>query len=593
MHISQLKLIGYRNFKNATINVGSKSLIIGSNDIGKSNMLHALRLLLDNHLSDADIEPSDSDFYVHEETNSLEICIKFEDTIEDCVLAKMREKVNDDGEMFLCYRANRDPNTKKIDYTILAGHTEEDLGILESRFYLKVLNLKYISSKRDLFSYIRRERKRLLQDAKLNRTEEEKEEDTQKLRTIQADLNDVSKGVNSLSYVRKATDSVNTELKSLSYRSMGQDVVFDTGASDPSLYVDNLQLAAKVNENTLTLGGDGRNNQIHLALWSARNNTVQDDDEPLEVNFYCIEEPEIHLHPHQQRKLAEYLADTLNSQVFITTHSPQIVCSFPPETIIRLYDNHPDTLAAGNRNNPFGKTEAAFIQFGHRLNIIPAEAFYSDVVLLVEGISEELFYKALANEIEVDLDRYNISVLMVDGIGFKPYIDLLNSLNIEYLIRTDNDIFKIPKKDEYRFAGIERGIDFYRTYCKPDKEFDEFLEENQNKLKGFPSREPPTEVLEIAAQCIEFLEDFDIYIANKDLENDLHNALMDATSDFYGGDSDEEIVSNMQKQKGIGMFNFLKDHSGKMSSLKKHSLAKPILRCQKIVEEHHVQVTSD
>ena len=47
------------------------------------------------------------------------------------------------------------------------------------------------------------------------------------------------------------------------------------------------------------LGGDGRNNQILLALWKAKSERDFDPDN--EVIFYCIEEPEAHLHPHQQR----------------------------------------------------------------------------------------------------------------------------------------------------------------------------------------------------------------------------------------------------------------------------------------------------
>jgi putative ATP-dependent endonuclease of OLD family len=71
MLITQVKLEGFRNFKNATINLTKKSLIIGSNEIGKSNLLHALRILLDRTLSLADVEPQDSDFYVYEDTNEI------------------------------------------------------------------------------------------------------------------------------------------------------------------------------------------------------------------------------------------------------------------------------------------------------------------------------------------------------------------------------------------------------------------------------------------------------------------------------------------------------------------------------------------
>ena len=57
------------------------------------------------------------------------------------------------------------------------------------------------------------------------------------------------------------------------------------------------------------LGGDGFNNQILLALWKAKS--VHEHDVESEVVIYCIEEPEAHLFPHQQRKLAAYLIDKL------------------------------------------------------------------------------------------------------------------------------------------------------------------------------------------------------------------------------------------------------------------------------------------
>lgn len=47
MILSSIKLKGFRNFKNAKINFSKKALIIGANDVGKTNLLWAIRLLLD------------------------------------------------------------------------------------------------------------------------------------------------------------------------------------------------------------------------------------------------------------------------------------------------------------------------------------------------------------------------------------------------------------------------------------------------------------------------------------------------------------------------------------------------------------------
>ena len=66
MKISEVKIKGFRNFKDETIKFKNHSLIMGENDIGKSNLIYALRILLDRSLSELDIEPLDSDFYVHD-----------------------------------------------------------------------------------------------------------------------------------------------------------------------------------------------------------------------------------------------------------------------------------------------------------------------------------------------------------------------------------------------------------------------------------------------------------------------------------------------------------------------------------------------
>ena len=87
------------------------------------------------------------------------------------------------------------------------------------------------------------------------------------------------------------------------------------------------------------MGGEGRKNQAFIALWSALNQISVEDGQPDEVSIFCIEEPESHLHPHQQRKLAEYLINILQTQVILTSHSPYIASEFHPNSIMRLHTN--------------------------------------------------------------------------------------------------------------------------------------------------------------------------------------------------------------------------------------------------------------
>lgn len=117
---------------------------------------------------------------------------------------------------------------------------------------------------------------------------------------------------------------------------------------------------------------------------------------------------------------------------------------FSPNSIIRLYkQNTHDTSVASN-----GCSEViaeGIDDFGYRMSVIPAEAF-SDCVILVEGPSEMVFYKTLAKQIGIELDRLNISVLSVDGVSF-PYLYEDSQCNADLLdFRTDNDIMSGPTK---------------------------------------------------------------------------------------------------------------------------------------------------
>ncbi len=578
MKLSQITLKGFRNFKNATINFNEKTLIIGANDVGKTNLFHAIRLLLDRGFSDYDMEPLDSDFYAFEETHEFEIFLYFEDVIEECVLSKLKEKISDEKKLILAYKGYRDKTTRAKTYKFFGGPDIDTLEEFQDRYYRKVLNVKYISSRRDFHNYISKEKNYLFQAAKKNRNTKEIEDDELLYSIIQNDLGEIDNKIPQLNFISSATSKINEELLKLSLHHGKQKVVFDAMTSNVDSFISHVSIASKSNGQNVLIGGDGRLNQIYLALWASRNELTEENVK--EVTIFCIEEPEAHLHPHQQRKLADYLNDVLKGQVLISTHSPQIASEFSPNSIIRLYNKDNMSIAASEGCSEI--ISESFEHFGYRMSIIPAEAFFSDVVYLVEGASEELFYKAMAKQIGIDLDRLNISILTVEGVGFEVFINILNSLEIDWVLRTDCDISKIPHKPEYRFAGVERCISFYRNSYHKDVETEKILKKHEQNLRGFISSNPNQENQDACDAITINMEGYYMFLSKKDLEHDIYDALENELKVLFPKKDRSGFITAMQKKKAVNMYNLLKKKLDLLAGLKKSDLAKPLLACEKL-----------
>lgn len=577
MKISEVHIKGFRNFKDARLSFNNHTAIMGFNDIGKTNLIYAIRLLLDKNISESEMELTEADFFVYEETNNIEIVIKFDEVTEDFVLAKLREFVSDNGVIYLKYTISKNDNGFKL----FIGSSLDLLEEIQGRYYLKAFNLKYVGSSRNLSSFIQKEKKILIEKAKETRNTTDIASDTTIEERVETSLASLNTDVRNISYVKNATNKINDELNKLSFKNESQKLVLDMAGDDINALLGKVNLAASTNEKLLAIGGDGKLNQIFLALWTNKYNI--DLGELNEVSFYCIEEPEAHLHPHQQRKLSEYLAETLNNQVIITTHSPQIISEFKPNSIIKLYQENGATFGANDGCS--SEIEDELFNFAHRLDIISTEAFYANLVFLVEGQSEILFYKALAKAIDVDLDKLNISILMVDGVGFKPYIKVLELLRIPWIMRTDNDIFKVPKHDTYRFAGIQRSMDIYKTFILTNGE--ELNTTYQAHLANVHGITLPADegVINSTIELKTLLEQSNLFLSQEDLEKDLVNSpLLTKLKEFYDLTTKDEILVEMQNRKGGSMFEFLQKHQSDLSILLTDPISLPLLKCKKIIE---------
>jgi len=547
----------------SVIHFNSNSLVIGANDVGKTNLFYAIRLLLDRSIPETELEPQESDFHIDAKGNhadQLVITIKLEDIKEDAVISRLKGYVNDKGECFISYHASRESLTSSL----FIGHSEHELEEIDSRYYLKSIHLKYVESTRDLGSFIRRERRNLLKISKNSREDDEKEADNTREGEIKTSLDSINASIAKLSYVEKATDSLNTELQELSHHNAGFAVGLEAKSVDFSKFLDQLTLGASTGGVSVGLGGDGRNNQILLALWKAKSEVEHDLED--EAIIYCIEEPEAHLHPHQQRKLASYLSDKLGGQVLTSTHSTHITSEFSPNHIVRLLEKAGATRAASKGCS--NCIEDAWIKMGYRMSVIPAETFFSDGVLLVEGPSEVLFYKALAKQIGIDLDFLNLCLLSVDGVDFPVYISILDAMEIPWVMRTDNDVTKVPRSApvKYRFSGLNRALKIA----------------NETEYEDHDTINHPSKLSAEHEEESKTLNPKGIYVAKVDLETDLVEALTDTLLEFTGAENHAGAIQYLQQRKAIRMGEFLVSHSSSLSTLVEDNLVKPLKHLAKL-----------
>lgn len=561
MKIDHITLKNYRNFVDATINLANKTLVIGGNDVGKTNMIHSMRLLLDKTLSDVDIEPTPMDFHISQETGQADqfsIFIAFSDVHEDAVVSQLKGFVSETRRFYLLYAATRVP----LSFKIFAGHDPDKMEEIPGRFYLKHLNLKYIHSHRDLIRYIRSEKKHLLRLAQENLSEAEIAADNSELQKLSALLGQVNDGVKKLRYVSSATDELNTELRMLAHHHSDYAVSLDTGAININNFIEQLELGASTDGAPVMLGGDGRNNQILLALWKAKS--VLEHDKDNEVVIYCVEEPEAHLHPHQQRKLASYLIESLPGQTIVTSHSPQITASYSPNSIVRLLVAGGATRAASNGCSSC--IDTAWQDFGYRMSVLPAEAFFASAVLLVEGPSEMLFYSALAAANGINLDYENISLLSVDGVQFAVYVRILNALEIPWSIRTDNDIsnIEVGGKPKRQLAGINRALALANqpTFAHVDSPYTH----NDCEADGTWAKVSNT------------VAPYGIFLSRIDLEHDIGHEFPLLLNGFKGKNV-IEAVEYLQDKKAIRMREFLEHCNGNLKITSPQPLIKVLLHC--------------
>lgn len=138
--------------------------------------------------------------------------------------------------------------------------------------------------------------------------------------------------------------------------------------------------------------------------------------------IFAMEEPEIALPPHTQRRIAKYLLEE-TTQCFVTSHSPYVIERFDPSQIIILRRSPEATLAATVVSAGTTLKEKMYKRHARRGL---AEAMLGPGVIVAEGITEHSALAAVAEKLEstnpnrYPLDLSGITIFPVDGDGSLP-----------------------------------------------------------------------------------------------------------------------------------------------------------------------------
>lgn len=510
LFISRVKIKNYRNFEDVDVQLGHKQIIIGENNVGKTNFLKALQLILDPTLSDEDRMLQESDFndtLVNPMENKEEIVIEiYIDNYSNnkTILTVFQDATvkNEEGKeiLKLSYRFFPyidDAGNIEYQYNIFKGNDEtKKFGSYERKY----LNIKVIKALRDVESEIRNSRtspiQRMLKDyaidkKDLERIAEEYRKNGEEILNLD-ELVDLTNNINKRFGEILGNDDFDVSLQAMEISpgrvlSSLKLLMAQRNTSDISLGLNNILYISMVLQmlqdktvpslmkedkyNELIAFGDGEividsyeqsqnsnyflkekmTDEQYRALYAfmAKNMPISNS-----VTILAIEEPEAHLHPVNQRLIYKDVIQNSNNSVLLTTHSTHITAIAPIDSIVHLHNNGiTGTEIRATAAMPMDEGE--FLDVERYLDVKRGEIYLGKAVLLVEGISEEYLVPRFAELLGKPLDEKGIIVCNINCTNFTPYVKLLYSLDIPYAVITDGDFYVINDKDEREYHKMD------------------------------------------------------------------------------------------------------------------------------------------
>ncbi|MCC6721993.1 MAG: AAA family ATPase [Bacteroidia bacterium] len=234
-------------------------------------------------------------------------------------------------------------------------------------------------------------------------------------------------------------------LKNAKLISFINDIKFQlTKDNQPSELLRNLELFVKDTDKFVHIDDTGTGTQSALIIGILE---VALKYKSSSARIFFIDEPELFLHPLGIRYLGqlfkEFAKDKL-SQIIITSHSPTLLSVFHPIEIIRI--DKPSDFTEVNQL-PYDFTDIDNKLARQLANGNSSEMFFADKVLIVEGETEFILFQKLSlRSPDTNFFRNNIAVVISGGKGsIISIIRTLELLKIKWRVIADDDFLDMKQ----------------------------------------------------------------------------------------------------------------------------------------------------
>lgn len=468
MMISELHISNFRSFGEEiqSIKIDNLTALIGSNSSGKTSLIMALLRLFGQKNSDRTLIKTDFHIPSNEDISNInemklliEAKIKFpelktQDAKEITTVPEfLKQLIVDEAgkEPYIRMRLvgkwikgstpDGDIEQELFYVKVPYGQEEEKEDLIKvSIHHKKLIQMIYVPAMRDPASQLKNASGTLLWrifdgiDWPNNMNEE--------IKSLSEPIEELFSGIEGIKSIQEILNAQWNKYHKDKRFSKSQ-LKFNSSSLNDFLKNVDILFNPTVNGNPVKVEalGDGLKSLFYITLVSSLleiESKQAKKDKPL-LNILAIEEPENHISQHLLGRVVRNLKEISakeNAQVILSSHNSSIIGKIDPEFIRHLQIKNSKSIV-NNITLP-EKEDEAYTYIKEAVKAYP-DLYFSKLVVLGEGDSEEIVLPKLLSASNVYLDDYNISIVPLGGRHVNHMWKLLNDLSIPHVTLLDLD----------------------------------------------------------------------------------------------------------------------------------------------------------